>query len=75
MIYYELSEYVADDYGGQHFASRYYQHLHMGLSNRVWKEEDDGSVKFVKHREWGDESAKVDLEEFFWIKLKSVLID
>ena len=45
----------------------------MWNSTRAWAEEEDGNVRFLKHR-YSDVSASVtpvDLKEFFWIKLKS----
>jgi hypothetical protein len=38
-------------------------------SDRIWIEED-GSVRFLKHRYKEARTAVVDMKEFFWVKLK-----
>lgn len=38
---------------------------------RVWAEYNSGNVRFIKHRYLDPSTTTVDLEEFFWIKLKS----
>lgn len=43
-------------------------------SDRVWIEEDDGKVRFIKNRLVEPSTAVVDMKEFFWIKLKSVAV-
>lgn len=50
-----------------------YQGLMLN-STRSWAEEDDGSVRFIKHRFSEASKTPVDLKEFFWIKLKSVTV-
>lgn len=82
-IYYELADCVVGEQG-KYFAAydcieRYsvrtsagtskYREL-MANSNRVWAE-DEYSVRFLKHRHEDLSTAKVDMKEFFWIKLKS----
>lgn len=44
---------------------------YIQLANRVWIEDNQG-IRFIKHRYEDISTAKVDLEEFFWIKLQSV---
>ncbi len=39
-------------------------------SDRIWIEEDDGSVRFLKHRYKEARTTVVDMKEFFWVKLK-----
>ena len=50
------------------FPSKY--HSLAASSDRIWLE-DDGEVKFVKHRWLSSSTAQVDLEEFMMVKLKS----
>lgn len=45
-------------------------HLLTSLSSRIWCEEE-GTVRFVKHRGLDIDVVTVDLQEFMWIKLKS----
>ena len=40
-------------------------------SDRIWEENDDGSVRFLKHRYSEASTTPVDMKEFFWVKLKS----
>lgn len=42
----------------------------MWNSTRAWAEDEYG-VRFLKHRYESLSTAKVDMKEFFWIKLKS----
>ena len=42
-------------------------------SNRVWIEGNNG-IKFIKHRYGNPEHIKVNMKEFFWIKLKSIAV-
>ena len=53
------------------FPTKY--HGMAASSDRIWLE-DDGEVKFVKHRWASIDDAQVDLEEFMMIKLKSIQI-
>ena len=46
---------------------------YMRFANRAWIEDSDG-IRFTKHRSQDPRTAIVDLEEFFWIKLQSVLV-
>lgn len=43
------------------------------IANRVWCEDDNGSITWGKNRQQGIHTP-VDLDEFFWIKMKSVRI-
>jgi hypothetical protein len=40
-------------------------------SDRIWEENDEGVVRYIKHRFADVPLVKVDMKEFFWIKLKS----
>lgn len=44
---------------------------YIQLANRVWIEDNQG-LRYVKNRYEDPRTAKVDMEEFFWIKLQSV---
>ena len=44
----------------------------MQLSQRVWAEDDNGYVRFMKNRYEYADKVPVDLKEFFWIKLRSM---
>lgn len=78
-VYYELADCIVDPKLGKYFAVynvRENQPIvgsrHLGLmqnSVRVWAE-DEHSVRFIKHRYESLSNAKVDVKEFFWIKLK-----
>ena len=78
-IYYELADCVVGEQG-KYFAiyncieksgvgTSKYRKL-MQNSNRAWAEDEHG-VRFLKHRYESLGTAKVDMKEFFWIKLKS----
>lgn len=43
------------------------------ISDRVWAQNVEG-IRYTKHRLVNLNTAKVDMEEFMWIKLKSVEI-
>ena len=47
-------------------------YTHLAASNRVWFEDDDGSVSFWKYRGGDRETAKVDEKEFLFIKLRAI---
>ena len=55
--------------GGKPLYSRELRNC-MLFSNRVW-EDNNGTIRYVKHRYTGDLTTPVDLKEFMWIKLKS----
>lgn len=39
---------------------------------RIWDERPNGSVHYVKVRSlWISDMSKVDMKEFFWVKLRS----
>jgi hypothetical protein len=40
------------------------------MSDRVWKEDNNGNIKFLRNRFAGQNSS-VDIKEFVWVKLKS----
>ena len=73
-FYYELADYIAKEYFDDY---RYYTSPHkwvrrslMYQSTRVWLE-NNGEVTYLKNRYESPESAKVDMKEFMWIKLKA----
>lgn len=86
-IFFELPQNVSyNDLTGKNFASydylsdkpfsSLYSEKYSELirrSNRVWCETPDG-VKFVKHRYGNPDHIKVNMKEFFWIKLKSIAV-
>ena len=45
----------------------------MAFADRVWQE-DEAGVKFIKNRNGFPETTRVDMKEFFWIKLKSTTV-
>ena len=82
--YYEISDNVQHNLGGKyHVASVRGGHDAMmagGLavtmnSTRIWRQDYDGSVKFVKHRYENSQTAQVDMKEFAWVKLASKKIN
>lgn len=44
----------------------------MLFADRIWVQDDEGNVKFAKHRYSNPENTAVDLEEFMFVKLRSV---
>jgi hypothetical protein len=81
-IYFELADWPKPQ-GGKYFASygdqsklpqEYLRALLLG-ADRVWQEEDNGSVSFTKNRLYDPwNSAVVDMKEFFWIKLRCTAV-
>ena len=78
--YYEISDAVLSDWDGKyhmaHARGGYDAMMAGGFavtlqSNRIWRQDNDGSVKFVKHRLEDPKTAQVDLKEFMWVKLKA----
>jgi len=86
MIYYELNKAVADFYhnGVRYWVSnsdananswieamqrKHGNHKLLQQSERAWREED-GVVKFIKHRGAGI-MTPVDMREFFLVKLRA----
>lgn len=48
--------------------------VQKGLSyraHRIWEEDEQGQVTYVKHRTHHPEMNQVDMKEFFWVKLQS----
>jgi hypothetical protein len=41
-------------------------------SDRIWAEEDNGHVRFLKNRYSIAYTTEVDMKEFFWVKLRSI---
>lgn len=79
-VYYELSDCIVDA-PGKYFvahnvrksaaiAGTRYSGL-MANSERAWAEDETG-VRYLKNRIEDPKTAKVDMKEFFWIKLKSI---
>lgn len=70
--YYELADCMVEHYRGKYWAtydSSVFRHSPMVLrAERIWREDQDGTVCFIKHR-WQD-NPPVDMKEFFWVKLK-----
>jgi hypothetical protein len=78
-VYFELADCVAKDIGGKYFAlynategevMMAHERYLMMYSERVWAEEDNGYVRFMKNRYEYADNAPVDLKEFFWIRLR-----
>lgn len=78
--YYEISDAVQSDWDGKYHmahARGVQDAMTAGgfavtlQSKRIWRQDNDGSVKFVKHREEDPKTAQVDLKEFMWVKLKA----
>ena len=78
--YYELSDIVLHNWDSKYYVARVrggHDAMMAGgyavtiNSNRIWRHDSDGSVRFVKHREQNPQTALVDMKEFMWIKLKS----
>jgi len=80
-VYYELADCIVDEQGKyfaaydrtetpQGWAHRSKHRNLMQYSDRVWAEDEYG-VRFLKNRYESLSSARVDMKEFFWIKLKS----
>ena len=78
-VFYELADCIVDE-KGKYFAAydrtetsdigtSKYRNL-MQYSDRVWAEDEYG-VRFLKNRYEHIRDARVDMKEFFWIKLKS----
>lgn len=78
--YYELSDIVLHNWDSKyyvvHVRGGYDAMMAGGVavtmnSNRIWRQDNDGSVRFVKHREESSQTASVDMKEFMWVKLKA----
>jgi hypothetical protein len=77
-FYYEISILCEKEWGGRHFVkhSRSGDAMMAGgfaatmASDRIWKEEN-GDVRYIKHRYEDPANTVVDLKEFMWIKLKA----
>lgn len=81
-VYYELADCIVDPAYGKYFASYDLrentvitnQHSRlMQNSERAWAEDDYG-IRYLKNRREDIGVAKVDMKEFFWIKLRSVTV-
>lgn len=78
-IYFELSDCFTDEGKyhkywvsnsvGEYSAKR---RVFMMNSDRAWAEEDDGTIRFIKHRFADMPFVQVDLNEFLWVKLSAV---
>lgn len=58
---------VVNDYRGDAAYGTSVQYVYY--AERIWVENDNGSVSWAKNRFFG-QSSIVDLDEFFWIKLQ-----
>lgn len=83
-VFFELSDCMVSPGKGKYFAAydvrkseaiagHRYRTIMMN-SDRAWAEEDDGSVRYLKHRYADIPLVQVDLKEFFWVKLRSVSV-
>lgn len=82
-VFFELADCVVDPECGKYFAAYdvrkseaiagiRYRTL-MQNSDRAWAEED-GKVRFLKHRYSEASSTSVDMKEFMWVKLRSTSV-
>jgi hypothetical protein len=78
-VYFELGDYAVKDFGGKYFAlynatkgevMMAHERYLILYSERVWAEEDNGYVRFMKNRRQAAESTPVDQREFVWIRLQ-----
>lgn len=80
-IYYELSDSVVGLHGEGKYLAAYNIRKSEGIAStrygaimrgadRAWSEDDDGNVRYLKHRFADIPLVQVDMKEFFWIKLK-----
>ena len=78
--YYEISDAVKESWDNKYYVA----HVRGGHdammaggfavtmnSDRIWRQDSDGSIRFIKHRWKNPHLAQVDLKEFMWIKLKA----
>lgn len=85
-VFFELSEYVVGSkllgLSGRYFAIygvepgnevRGEHRRIMMYSERVWAEDDNGYVRFMKHR-YEYPTPTIDMKEFMWVKLRSINI-
>lgn len=82
-VYYELADVSVDPEYGKYFAAYNVRkstaiggtehRVFMANSDRAWAEED-GRVRYLKHRYEDAATAQVDMKEFFWVKLRSMAI-
>lgn len=73
--YYELSDditYMGKDEGRYWTENAVRASLNpLQYAHRAWKEETNGTIVYIKNRHSDLNSAVVDMEEFFWIKLRA----
>lgn len=79
--YYEISPAARKLWGGNKYYVAHVRGGHDAMmaggfsltinSDRIWREDNDGNIKFIKHRYESTETAKVDLKEFMWVKLSA----
>lgn len=81
-LYFEISDILAEEFGGKYFSANtsftanYYGEKyfkHTASSDRVWCEDADGRIYFLKNRYDYTQLATVnmDMKEFMWIKLSA----
>jgi hypothetical protein len=75
-LYFELSEVIAKESNLPRYitwkteeANTLRQRIYY-IADRVWAQNDEG-IRYTKHRLENLNTAKVDIEEFMWVKLKS----
>ena len=76
--YFEINDLVVTEFGGKYFVAHHKSgdgisaggYRITAASDRVWKERDDGDVRYLKNRTIPND-APVDMKEFMWIKLQS----
>lgn len=79
-VYFELADVSVDPEHGKYFVAHDIRkstaiggsvhRVFMANSDRAWAEEN-GTVRYLKHRHEDAATAQVDMKEFFWVKLRS----
>jgi len=75
-LYFELSDVIAKESGLPRYVTWKTEEINTQrrwiyyIADRVWAQNDDG-IRYTKHRLENLNTAKVNMEEFMWVKLKS----
>ena len=77
-VFFEIADCAVEEYGHKYLALYDVQSVaisgtgahRMQVSERVWAEGKSG-VKYLKNRLTGSKNSPIDIEEFFWVKLRS----
>ena len=75
-LYFELSEVIAKESNLPRYVTWKIEEANTSrrwiyyISDRVWAQNDEG-IRYTKNRLENLNTAKVDMEEFMWVKLKS----